>query len=549
MDLPQSIRHNLEFLQAEVIARLESIKTYLDDTSPSAAKAIFDRSGYISNLKQRIHDACYRCMAETDNQSAPEVSQVRAVDIIATELERIAELGEEFVQQSLYLEDPGRQNFPKLLDQLDIVIVAVAMVHNALFDNDTELAIKIGRTQDRLERKFRKLLKKNAATLRDTSDAENLLSVSFSAYSIERMGDCLLSISEAIISSNLGMVMDTTRFQAMQASIGKILPSANAGELQLQNVADTRSGAAISSIQLPDQGSGTYPAIVKQGQTKKLKKERKGVENWHDVFPGLAPQIYAWKKKGKSASLLIEHLSGLTFEQIVLNASSELLAEALQELKSTLNSVWMETLVDKPVSAQFMRQLDKRKSDVYAVHPEFKDSVQRICGYEIDSFDGLVERAAAIETAYEAPFSVYIHGDFNIDNILYDSENKQLRYVDLHRSRYMDYVQDVSVFMVSNYRLQVLEPLIRRRIATVICHFYRIAAEFAQRNQDTGFEMRLALGLVRSLATSTRFTLDRQLARAMFSRARYLLEQLVGLRPDHADRYRVPVEELFCGGR
>ncbi|MGB5275886.1 MAG: PhoU domain-containing protein [Gammaproteobacteria bacterium] len=547
MDLQQSIRHNLEFLQTEVIARLENVKTYLDDTSPDAAEKIFNRSGYVANLKQRIHDACYRYMVETDNQDSSEVLQVRAIDTIATELERIAELGEEFVQQSLYLEDPGRKNFPKLLSQLDIVIETVAMVWTALFDNDTQLAIKIGRTHDRLDRKFRKLLKKNAASLRDTSDAEHLLSVSFSAYSIERMGDSLLSISEAIISSNLGMVMDASRFQALQASVNKVAESADTAELQIQNVAETRSGAAISSIQLPDGDSGSYPVIYKQGQTKKLKKERKGVENWHDVFPGLAPQILSWRKKGKSASLLIEHLSGLTFEQIVLNESIALLDEAMQELKKTLHSVWTETLADKPVSAEFMHQLDKRITDVYAVHPEFQDSRQIICGYETSSFDTLIRRAAEMESTLEAPFSVYIHGDFNIDNILYDSENQQLRYIDLHRSRYMDYVQDVSVFMVSNYRLQVLDPEIRKRIAGVICHFYRIAAAFAAANNDNSFELRLAFGLVRSLATSTRFILDRRLARAMFLRARYLLEQLVRLEPGFYNNYHVPIEEIFCG--
>ena len=420
------------------------------------------------------------------------------------------------------------------------------MVHTALFENDTQVAIKIGRTQGRLERKFRKLLKKNAASLRDTSDAENLLSISFTAYSIERMGDSLLTISEAIISSNLGMVMDSTRFQAMQ-DISKITDSANTEELNIQNVAETRSGAAISSIQLPDGESGSYPAIFKQGHTKKLKQERKGVESWHDVFPGLAPQILSWKKKGKSASLLIEHLSGNTFEQIVLNESTEMLNDVLQELKNTLHSVWTETLADKPVSAEFMRQLNKRISDVYAVHPEFQDSLQVICGHEVPCFDSLAAKAAEIETGLQAPFSVYIHGDFNIDNLIYDADNRQIRYVDLHRSRYMDYVQDVSVFMVSNYRLQVLDPAVRRRIAAVIYNFYRISAEFAANNRDSTFELRLAFGLVRSLATSTRFILDRDLARGMFLRARYLLEQIVSLEPAGYEDYRVPVEEIFCG--
>jgi phosphate uptake regulator/aminoglycoside phosphotransferase len=546
MDLQQTIRHNLEFLQTEIVGRLESIKLYLEDASPESADNIFKRGGYISNLKQRIHEACYRYLVEAENSDAPEVLRVRAIDTIATELERIAELGEEFVQQSLYLEDPGGKNVPRLLSQIDLVIEAVTMVHTALFENDTQIAIKLGRTQNRLERKFRKLLKKNAASLRDTSDAENLLSISFAAYAIERMGDSLLSISESIISSNLGMIMDSGRFQAMQ-EISRISDSSKAEQLQVQNVAETRSGAAISSIQLSDGDSGSFPAIFKQGYTKKLKQERKGVENWHDVFPGLAPQILSWKKKCKSASLLIEHLSGLTFEQIVLNESVDVLRQALQELQATLYSVWNETLADKPVCAGFMQQLDKRLSDVYAVHPEFQGSLQKICGHEVETFDSLAARATEKEADLQAPFSVYIHGDFNIDNILYDADSGQLRYVDLHRSRYMDYVQDVSVFMVSNYRLQVLDPEIRRRIAGVVYNFYRIAAKFARDNQDETFELRLAYGLVRSLTTSTRFILDRNLARNMFLRARYLLEQIVNLEAGCRGSYKVPVEEIFHG--
>ena len=211
MSLPANILHNLEFLQAEVLNRLESIKIYLGDTSPDAAEKIFKRSGYLSNLKQRVHDACYRYIAGKDNSAAVEVSQVRAIDIIADELEQIADLGEEFVQQLVYFEDPDNQNFRKLLAQIDLVIEAVSMVQTALLDNDTQIAVRIGRTHNRLDRKFRKLLKKNAAALSYTTYAEKNITISFSAYAIERKGESLHRIREAIISSKLGMEMDTSR--------------------------------------------------------------------------------------------------------------------------------------------------------------------------------------------------------------------------------------------------------------------------------------------------------------------------------------------------
>ena len=280
---------------------------------------------------------------------------------------------------------------------------------------------------------------------------------------------------------------------------------------------------------------------------RKLKEERDGVENWHEIYPGLAPRILSYKKRGDSASLLIEHLAGMTFEQILVRESDELLALTLRKLGRTLNNVWKETKIKKPVSAEFMRQLNKRIGDVYAVHPEFESSYSKVCGYEIVPFGQLIGRVAAIEQKIKPPFSVYIHGDFNVDNIIYDPGERKINYIDLHRSCYMDYVQDVSVFMVSNYRLQIMAAPVRKRIIGVIREFYKIAERYARRNEDKTFEIRLALGLARSFVTSTRYILDKSLAGNMYLRARYLLEQIVNLDEREYERYKVPVKELFIG--
>ena len=245
--------------------------------------------------------------------------------------------------------------------------------------------------------------------------------------------------------------------------------------------------------------------------------------------------------------MLIEHLAGLTFEQILLHEPQALVKQTLNQLGKTVGSIWKETRSDTPVSADFMRQLSRRLDEVYAIHPEFRQGNSTICGYAVPSFDELLLRASDYESAVEAPFSVYIHGDFNVDNIIYDPLEKKINYIDLHRSRYMDYVQDVSVFMVSNYRLQVLDKQLRKRILGVIRDFYRIARVFARKTGDGTFELRLALGLARSFVTSTRFILDKSLARAMFLRARYLIEQVLATEPKKAQAFRVPIKEIFIG--
>lgn len=318
-------------------------------------------------------------------------------------------------------------------------------------------------------------------------------------------------------------------------------------DMVVEQIAETRSGSAISAISTTDKDESGQMAIFKDGIKRKLREEREGLNSWHEIFPGLAPRVLSYHKRGQSAALLIEHLAGLTFEQILLHESKPLLQETLGELNTTLSSVWKETKSKKTVSAQYITQLSKRLDEVYSIHPEFRHAKSRMCDHTVPAFDKLLDRAKSFESGISAPFSVYIHGDFNVDNIIYDPVERKINFIDLHRSRYMDYVQDVSVFMVSMYRIQVLDAPLRKRILDMALDFYAFAALFAKHSKDDTFELRLALGLARSFATSTRFILDKSLARTMFLRARYLIERVLEADPKQPKSFKVPVKEIFVG--
>ena len=77
--------------------------------------------------------------------------------------------------------------------------------------------------------------------------------------------------------------------------------------------------------------------------------------------------------------------------------------------------------------------------------------------------------------------------------------------------------------------------------------FYRVARRYADKVGDDTFELRLALGLARSFATSTRFILDKSLARRMFLRARYLIQLVLDTDPKKAVCLRIPLQEIFVG--
>jgi phosphate uptake regulator len=544
MRIPKSIRDNLRFLIAEVGSQVSHLQTFLDNFSLTVARRILDRSGYANNLKMRIHNSC---VAEIARADAPGTLSLRAAEIIATDLERIAELCRDCIQQLGYLSDRRVLDYSTYARLLEQVAKAIGIIERATRENDTRLALKIGRVEQKLDQAYKKLLRKCTSELKRGKNTEDLISALFAAHCVEQMGDALLSISEAVISCNLGQPIDTDRYHSLRASVEQLAEDEAFSEIEVKPIAETRSGSGISAISVPDGDENDYVAIFKDGEKRKLKEERAGVESWHEIFPGLAPRILSYKKRGQSASLLIEHLAGLTFEQILLHEPQALVKETLDQLGKTLGNIWNETRTEKPVSAEFMRQLSARLDEVYAIHPEFRQGSTTICGYSVPSFDELLSRAAEYEASVRAPFSVYIHGDFNVDNIIYDPLEKRINYIDLHRSRHMDYVQDVSVFMVSNYRLQVLDKQLRKRILGLIRDFYRIARAFARKTGDVSFEVRLALGLARSFVTSTRFILDKSLARAMFLRARYLLERVLVTEKKKVAAFRVPMKEIFVG--
>jgi phosphate uptake regulator/aminoglycoside phosphotransferase len=548
MQLPIKISDNFHFLIAEVSLQVSNLIAWCDNRSPLFKKRIIERSGYVYNLKAGIHNSCLKQISENNLSSVEQVS-LKSIELIATDLEQLTELCRECVSKTESIKKKYFRQLHGLKKLMRQIEAAIALIEPALFDRQTELAIKISHAKTKLDRDCERLTDRYITHIKKKKDTQSLISTLFVINEIERMGEKLLDISESILSANLGHPINFERFFSLQSSLAQfdVLPKGTTNDdLVLETLAETRSGSTISGLGQKAL-NGNYLAVYKDGKKQKLIEERKGVESWDAIAPGLAPKILGFHNEGNSASLLIEHLDGLTFEKIILNSPPEQILDALKQLNKTLKSVWKNSMRQEAVNAHFMQQLLSRLDDVYAVHPEYQDSSAWIGDCKQPSFAELVKQAEALEENYPAPFSVYIHGDFNLDNIIFEPENKRINYIDLHRSRYMDYVQDVSVLMVSNYRMQIFDTDKRQKFLAFACLFYRYARRFAKKQQDHTFDIRLALGLARSFVTSTRFILDKSLSQAMFYRARYIIERLLEANLNKPHKFKLPIREIFNG--
>lgn len=381
------------------------------------------------------------------------------------------------------------------------------------------------------------------AALRASRVVGDLVTTVFILHYFERMGDALLNIGEAILFALLGERFKVRQYRVLDQALST--PAADLdsiADVELDSIWGTRSGVRIGKAIEPAQGEDDgvrRRVLFKEGNPQKLSEERDSLQRWAEVAPGLVPKIVEYQREGEGAALLLQFLDGTTFQDIVLNSEPDVALRTVTDLTGTLRQIWSSTLRPEPVCAGFVRQLRARLGDVYRLHPDLRGRDTRIGAMDVPAFAGLVERAEAFDTELAAPFRVFIHGDFNADNIIINARAGTLHFVDVHRSNDMDYVQDVSVFLVSNFRLPVFVPRVRTTIERVSRAFLDFGRTFAAEQKDETFDARLAAALARSFATSTRFELNRRFALSMQQRAALLLGRLVAHQPRPWSEFRL----------
>jgi phosphate uptake regulator len=531
--LHEGIEENLRFLIIEVEKQLQRTGAYLAKPNKAALAKIVDGDDYIDNLKAVIQSKSFGAAAQ--GVHGPEtLALLRTYEVIASNLERVADFCEKVIVQVGYIDRPAVYAKFDFTDFLVEVLTGVGLIEQAVFERDVQVALSICRTEHTIDQMYAKAFKRILIELQSgaSDDAQSLVTLLFIAHYMERMGDSLLNIGEAILSAHLGERIKIGQLRALEDSLELTQLSSHLGHLSLKAMGETKSGARVNSLLSREGRADGTPArsvIFKEGKTRKLIEERDSIARWEQLMPGLAPQIYSFHDGGEDGAILFEYLPGATFESVLLKKPWKDVTRALDAIQLKLLEVWARTRSPEAVSPRFLQQISSRFDDVLAVHPEFRHGDAKIGEKEVASFHSLIERLLPYDDALVAPFSVFIHGDFNVDNVIYDDNDGSVRFIDLHRSRMMDYAQDVSVFLVSHFRLQYLETPVRRRINSTILRFHDFAREHAASIGDTTFDQRLALGIARSLATSTRFVLDRELARSMFLRSRYILERFAEL--------------------
>jgi phosphate uptake regulator len=540
------IRENFQFLISQVLRQIDDCFAKLKLESSISISKFEARDNYVDILKSIIEQKSYSRLTNSgDDLTDKAVEMIKAINKITTNLERIGDFAVNILRQLKYFKDEKYLKQYNLDPFHEAIRDGILLIEKAMFQLDISSALDICRKELLLDELFEENFQTLMQQFKDHQEHHgNLITTLFIFRYFERTGDALLNIGEAIISATLGERLKIHQYIALEESLESAEEITHSDELQYQSIAETKSGSRIGLITDDTPHDGPAEIIFKNGDKKKIQLEKELIEHWEKLFPGLPPKVYGFQEHKRDASLLLQYLDGRTIQDLIINGTMDQLNEAMHCLFKNMANIWTQTKEDVPVNGRFMLQLSKRLQDVYAIHPEFSESHMKIGTLKILSLDYLSKKALEINEELESPFSILIHGDFNSDNILYSFDEKKINYIDLHRSRLFDYVQDVSVFLVSNFRLPFVDEATRDIINWISENFLEFTQQQAKVFGDSTFDVRLALGLIRSFITSTRFVLNKNLAKTMYHRGVYLLEQVVNYDGKYED-YTLPKSILF----
>jgi phosphate uptake regulator/aminoglycoside phosphotransferase len=544
----EGLEENLKFIILEVENQVRSLSGFIKKPSRKIYERIITKDDYIDNLKTIIENKCFSKIHSDKSLQKREINRIRSIQIICVNLERIADYCVNIARQMRYLNDVDLIQKYGYREMIDAILEGLSKILTVLQESNLTGALAICKSEYSLDQMYKVNFDQLMFDIRKAYDPRQPITILFIFRYLERIGDSLLNVGEALIFYIIGEKIKIEQFQALQSTLDDAGIKDAIHEIDFQSIWGTRSGCRIGSVKSKNTDNGVpdvQGSIFKEGTIKKIAREKANLERWQKTFKGLVADIYGYNEDGDNASLLVEYLPGCTLDEIILTSETEFINNVLFVLKQTLNDVWDSTLSMTPVPLNHIQQIIDRRNAILRVHPDFNRKSSQVGGKKIASSAELLGQCREIEKTINAPFSVLIHGDFNVSNVLYDHAPQRIHFIDLNRSCEFDYVQDVSVFLISNFRIPVFDAIVRDRLNHIIEEMFNYARGFAREHNDPTFDIRMAFALARSFYTSTRFELNKEFATEMFLRAHFLMERILDHRSESCETFKLQSDILF----
>lgn len=507
----REVERALVRMTTTVKEQLHDALTAFHDRDPSGADAVVERDDIVDNLYGATEERIFEQLDEIgDNVS--QTRRFRAALRVLANLERIGDAACHIAKHCIMVASEPPSDLEFAVD--DLAAIAIAGVDesvDAFVQQNLELA-KIACEREReLDELYVKKLHQVMALLDEGKGyARYLLHILAVMKYLEKIADFSLNIGEATFYSETGTRLKYPQFKQLEELLAEA--DRTTGGVVYRHFWDGISGAVVLEID----GSDGSRMLFKEGSKRKIEQEiERGIE-WEHVAPLRTPRLIGKAQDKERRAVLREFAQGALLQDVLLAPDNdEAKFVSIHALLEALLDIWSSTLVVRPPRLDYGQQIRTRMREVLRRHPELEDIAKDELG-KYGGIYGTLDVLQRREDALTPPFSVWVHGDLNANNVVHDAATQQVVFIDVHRSRYGDYAGDVGVLLTSTFR-QFPRKKVARTISLVHDSFIESVSDFAAKNQDARFEDRLKLSRARALITSARLTDDAERAEALFS--------------------------------
>jgi Ser/Thr protein kinase RdoA (MazF antagonist) len=196
----------------------------------------------------------------------------------------------------------------------------------------------------------------------------------------------------------------------------------------------------------------------------------------------------------------------------------------MRQVTDVLRDIWTTTITPHPARMDYTNQVRARLRELLRRHPHL-EALARDELADLGGLYDLLTQVAARESWLGPPFSIWIHGDLNANNVVVDHASNSVVFIDVHRSQYGDYVQDIATLATSPVR-KFPRGKTAKGIGKANEVLFEVAEEFARANRDQHFKSRLRLARARALITSARLETEADRAEWLFVEGLGLLKKV-----------------------
>jgi phosphate uptake regulator/aminoglycoside phosphotransferase (APT) family kinase protein len=505
-----------------VLHQLEQALSCFHTLDLTRAEEVIERDDMIDNFNLFLEGRCYDLVA-SGHHDGRGIRLARATAKVAANLERAGDAGTHIAKRVRLIHRERVERVP--FDFPDVEAIALSAVTEAtqsFLDADLELARRAclrepeldGCYVDRLAELVR-LMQTHPAQVPYLVQCLSILKY------LEKVADYTLNIGEQTIYCVTGRRLKFSQYLQLERLTGEV----HVGAYDFRPYWDGISGAIVARVEAPE-----TPMIYKEGPRRKIEEEAAKLETWQRIAQDLTPKILGSVSVKDRQALLREYVEGTLLSDLYLSSTPlEVKLRATRRVLAAVEFVWQTTLAATPPVIDYVEQIRERIADAFVLHLQLWTTAKAgiTNGRRIEPLDTLLDRAAGLQARLAPPFSVWLHGDFNANNVIYNPETEQIKFIDVHRSKPGDYLQDLGVFLLSMVRRPDLTGAIEADVQAVNGVVEEFARAFARRRKDLTFTRRLKLSLARSCLSSIRIVIDPAMAERLLRRGMTLLDDLV----------------------